>query len=427
MKLKNYKEATNYLLKFTDLEKKPGQSLSKENFSLDKVKKLANLCGNPQKKYKSVHVGGTKGKGSTSALIELGLRHEGFKTGMFTQPHLIEFTERFRINGASISKDEFTDTLNYLLPHISMVENIQTFEIMTILAFKVFENHGVDRAIIEVGLGGRLDATNIISPEISAITPIFKEHTSVLGSTIKEIATEKAGIIKPRTPIVISKQSHNDAEKMFKVVAKENNSIFIDASKKIKIEKIKQDSLHQEICIANIFDKVSTSLLGDHQLVNIQTAITVLLQLGVSKKSIKHAISHINWPGRFQKIRKREATFILDAAHIPESINYVASTIGQIYTNKVTVILGLSSDKNVKKIISLLKPISSQIITTKSNHPRSMSPKKIANECKKQNVKNTISHSVEDALKLIPKTKKSKCLITGSFFVVGEALKNLSN
>ena len=201
-----YNQALDYLYSFVDYSLKHSSELAKADFNLDRMFALMESLGNPQKKYPIIHVAGTKGKGSTSALCASALRAAGYKVGLYTSPHLLDYTERIQVNGAPISHEQLVALVDEIRSHVAKIEKLTTFEITTALAFMAFAKYGMDAAVFEVGLGGRLDATNIVTPNVSIITSLSYDHMTVLGNTLTLIAGEKAGIIKPGIPVVSSPQ-----------------------------------------------------------------------------------------------------------------------------------------------------------------------------------------------------------------------------
>ena len=314
-----YQHALDYIYSFVSHSLTRNLRFSPEKFDLRRMVKFTELLGNPQDDYKIIHVAGTKGKGSTCAMLTSILTHAGYRTGFYSSPHLVDITEMFLIGDQQLQKNKFVEYVDLVKPYVAKVKDLTTFEIITGIALKYFSCEQVDLAVIEVGLGGRLDATNIVDPLISVITSISKDHMKILGDTLDKIAREKAGIIKPGAPVVVAKQK-NIAAQAITAVAEEKRSPMINTRDQVRIrrkrfslegqyfsvvplgEKDQQDSYNQ------YFGKdIFMPLLGDHQLDNAATAITVIQQLErmgyyISPKSVMAGFSHVKWPGRFEII-----------------------------------------------------------------------------------------------------------------------------
>lgn len=272
----NFHDVYTYIKNFTDYECMAGIRYTKQNYNLDKMRRLLKAIGNPEKQIKSIHIAGTKGKGSTAIMVESILRKAGFKTGLYTSPHLVSMLERIQINGSSISDADFVWAMNVLKPHL---DKSTYFEIMTAVAFLLFAREKVDFAIIEVGLGGRLDSTNVIKPIVTAITTIDYDHQDQLGKTLGSIAREKAGIIKPSIPVVISPQ-RKVALNIIRKTAQLNDALLREVGRDIKVDVLPKTSsniLKCDITTSNrIIKNISLPLIGRHQLDNVATAIGIL-------------------------------------------------------------------------------------------------------------------------------------------------------
>src|SRR5688572_28721171 len=285
-----YNQALDYLYSFVDYSLKHSSELAKADFNLDRMFALMESMGNPQKKYPIIHVAGTKGKGSVSALCASALKSAGYKTGLYTSPHLLDFVERIQIDGEPISHEQLVELVEDIKPHVAKIEKLTTFEITTALALLAFAKYGANAAVFEVGLGGRLDATNIVTPNVSVITSLSYDHTAVLGNTLALIAGEKAGIIKENVPVVSSPQK-DEALEVLERVAKERNSELTLVGKDIKFEFLVSSLDGQELTIDNrpwtaVNGPSSTvnlkiPLLGSHQIENAATAYTALKTSGI--------------------------------------------------------------------------------------------------------------------------------------------------
>ena len=276
-----YQAALDYLFSFVDYSRTHQQNLAPENFDLSRMRALMEVLGNPQQKYKSIHVAGTKGKGSVSAFCASALQEAGQRTGLFTSPHLKDFEERIQINRKAISRNELVALVDEIKPHVNAIPWLTTFEISTALAFWYFARQEVDIAVIEVGLGGRLDATNVINPLVSVITSISRDHTFVLGNSLTAIASEKGGIIKPGIPVVLAPQRQEPREKLTEIAAERKCHLTqVGRDYKFQIKTRSLDSQVFSICHAteknNEIEFLEIPLLGDHQAENAATAYAAL-------------------------------------------------------------------------------------------------------------------------------------------------------
>jgi dihydrofolate synthase/folylpolyglutamate synthase len=432
----NYRQAENYILSFTDYEKIPGIAYTSANYDLRRMEKLLQPLGNPHLGAKTVHIAGTKGKGSTAALISQALIASGYKTGLFTSPHLHTLRERIRVNGNMISEADFATLVTKLKPIVEKVNNeslygeLTTFEILTAVVFAYFKNSQVDFQVLEVGLGGRLDATNVANADICVITSLSLDHTEILGDTVAKIATEKAGIIKPGC-IVISAPQVDEAAKVIEQVCHQQRAKLIQVGKDITWHKISGD-LHQQTLIiegkSGNYD-LTIPLLGDHQLENAATAVAVLEALDsigtrISTQNIAQGFRQVSWPGRLQ-ILSHKPMVVVDGAHNAYSMRKLVESIKHYFNfNRCFVIFGTSCDKDIPGMARELKLLTDNIIATSSSHPRAASISILVEEFAKHGIKVDITENVLTALSkaLAAAQKKELILVTGSLFVVAEAI-----
>ncbi len=397
--------------------------LDKTNFYLQKL-------GNPHFKYPSILVAGTNGKGSVCKALSKILEFSNYKVGLYTSPHLIDVKERIKINEENISEEEFNENIIRLKKIIEKqpVHMYPTyFEALTIIAFLYFYQKKIDILVCEVGMGGRFDATNVLPSFIEIITKIGLDHTEFLGKTYKEIANEKAGIIKEKT-IVLSAKQKKDAMKVIKKKTKDKNSeIFIYGEDfKGKLLDISQDGM-----IFNFYGKekmknLKTQLLGLHQVENLSIAIETSLILKekgykIKEESIRKAIENINWPCRFQLLRKNPY-IIVDGAHNVDGVKNLMKNLKRIFPNKkFSFLVGILKDKDYKNMVRILEKYTENIIFTKPSSERAVQPeilKEIINN--KKNVK--IIEDPKEAYQFIKKTDEN-WLIFGSLYLSGEILK----
>lgn len=374
------------------------------NLGQERITYLLKKLGDPHLKFKSIHIAGTNGKGSTAAMTASILKEAGYKVGLYTSPHLFDYRERIKINGKDISRSDLESGLE-LIKKISdeLTDKPTIFEALTALAFDWFAKKKIDYAVVEVGLGGRLDATNVIAPLVSIITNIDYEHTEVLGRSLSKIAREKAAIIKPGVPVVTAEKK-TEPLKVMKEACQDKDSFLIGVSPG--------------------FASASANLVGKHQKVNAACAVSALrlARIKVARAAIKRGLQRTNWPGRFQVISKRPL-IVVDGAHNPAGAKALRVTIEEAFSKKFTLVFGCQRSKDFRKILKELKPITSNAIITKSSHKLAAGPRKILKYLKKLGVRSTVAVSVENAISKWD--GESPLLITGSLFTAADALKNL--
>ncbi|HEY9077403.1 MAG TPA: folylpolyglutamate synthase/dihydrofolate synthase family protein [Anaerolineaceae bacterium] len=385
-----FQEALDYIYKFVDYSLTRNLRYSPEKFDLSRMEHLLHLLGDPHRKYGVVHVAGTKGKGSTSAMIASVLQEAGYRVGFYTSPHLHEYTERIQVNRQPISMASFVALLDSIKPIIEQVERITTFEITTALAFLYFAQEKVDYAVVEVGLGGRLDATNLVEPIVSVITSLSYDHMNVLGDTLAKIAGEKAGIIKQGHPVVVSPQQDEALQVVEKIAAERNAPVrlvgrevhFIAESHSLDGQVFRVWSTDSEPL------RLEIPLLGGHQIENAAAAyaaIQVLQSKGIaiSLSAIRSGFAKVQWSGRFEILR-REPPIVIDSAHNRDSARRLRMAITDYFPDRRLVLLfGASEDKDIAGMFAELLPGTSELIATQSVHPRAAAPEqlvKMANE-----------------------------------------------
>ncbi|HEY5269667.1 MAG TPA: folylpolyglutamate synthase/dihydrofolate synthase family protein [Anaerolineales bacterium] len=410
----SYNQALDYLYSFVDYSLKKSSELAKADFNLERMRVLMALLGSPEQKYPSLHVAGTKGKGSTSALMASALTAAGYKTGLYTSPHLQDYVERIQIDGRPISHAQLVKLVEQVRPHVAAVPKLTTFEITTALGFLHFAQQNVEAAVIEVGLGGRLDATNVVIPRVSVITSLSYDHMVVLGNTLTLIAGEKAGIIKPGIPVVSSPQK-DEARVVLERVAGERHApltlvgrevLFaagehsldgqtLTVSSKQEAERSKQAAENsQESVILRV------PLLGRHQVANAATAYAALKASGlnVSDEAISRGFAGVTWPCRFEIVR-REPPVILDSAHNQDSFEKLAQTLEDYFPGRpVLLIFGSSEDKDVGGMLAALKGRLKLVLATKAVHPRAIEPEKIVETANRLGVRAEAAAPVDAAL-----------------------------
>ena len=444
----DYKASLAYIEQFIDYERSPDFSRQARFYNLNRISLLLDLLGNPHDKLKVVHVAGSKGKGSTAALIASVLTHAGYKIGLFTSPHLITPRERCRIDDKLISEAEVAYYIDKLKPAIETVSasefgRVSFFEIYTALAFTYFADKATDFAVIEVGLGGRLDATNVVSPMASVITPIGLEHTAILGKTYTEIASEKAEIIKHGCPVALAPQ-HPEAQAVIEKVASERNAPIVEVKDFIGRDSdalVSQVILNPDgIPVAQQFDvetdsecypELTLSLLGHHQYVNATTAIAAiecLKQKGyvISKDSVYAGFKNVQWHGRIQQVMSSPVV-VLDGAHSSISMEALCRAIRENFRyTQVIFIVSIMKDKDLTAIGEIVSKTADSVIATQvSDNPRVLPTETIQNAwssiCNKITMCPTPEKAIEKGLSSASPT--DLICVTGSIYLVGQALK----
>ena len=436
----DYQSAVSKLLSLADFERK-SRANDPPDFHLKRIERLLSYLGNPHHGQKYVHVAGSKGKGSTSAMIAWALAANGYKTGLFTSPSIHRITERIRVNGDPISESDFTDLVNDLWHAVEKVTVdgdigvVSVFELETAMAFCHFTNSNVDMSVIEVGLGGRLDSTNIITPLVSVITPVSLDHVAVLGDTVELIAREKAGIIKQGVPVVTAPQ-YPDALRVIAAKASEQGSELIESSTVVTITKEKNlglDGTNLEIKTRNSIFSPHLRLLGRHQIENATTAIAAICVLEktgirIDPSKISSGIENVQWPARNQIVTTEPIPIFVDGAHNVDSARALRKSVEALFphSKNIFVILGTVRGHDPAAVARELQPFKPIFITTESRHPKSLTNlelSKLLGECKigvHQSTSNT-----SDALNVAKNLANENDLIlgTGSLFVAAEIVE----
>jgi len=430
----DYQAALDYILSFADYERMPRSALV---FDLRRIEVLLEKLGNPHQAARSIHVAGTKGKGSTAAMIASILTQADYRTGLYTSPHLLSIKERIQIDGSPIAENAFARLVEMMRPEVEIVNDsggfgeLTTFELLTALAFAYFKERQADYQVLETGLGGRLDATNVVKPQVCVITAISFDHTDVLGDTLPQIATEKAGIIKP-TSIVISSPQYPEAMEVIVRVCRERGVRLVRAGSDVTWQR-KAFSLEGQAFQVNGLTgeyELNLPLLGEHQLENAATAVAaaeVLVERGakVSPKNIADGLAQVHWPGRLQILR-REPWVIVDGAHNADSVRRLVKALRQYFDfERAILIFGASSDKNIAGMVAELASFPDTVIVTQSRHPRAIAPDKLVSEFAKWEIIPEVAENVASAVELALAQAKPTDLIcaTGSLFIVAEVME----
>lgn len=395
-------------------------------FGLERMRTVLAALGNPERGRRFIHVAGTNGKGSTCAMIASVLRRAGFRTGLYTSPHLIEPTERIQINGAPVTSAQFTaafeavhETAERLLAEERIDGHPSYFETVTAMAFLLFREQ-CDISVIEVGLGGRLDATNVITPELCVITPVAFDHEAFLGNTLESIASEKAGIIKPHVPVILSRQLPA-AQNVIDQRAKERGAPVVRTSD-VEVANVSIHAAGSSFTIEDV--QYECPLAGRHQIENATAAILACQQLRVETASIQAGLKSANWPGRLEFI-SRSPDFILDGAHNPAGAAALAAHIKEFYQGRpVWIVYGAMRDKAIDEVASQLFPMAQQLIVTAPDFPRALRPETILEIAPQPNAQ--VAATIQEAIAIARRAPSNAAVFfTGSLFIVGEARKLL--
>jgi dihydrofolate synthase/folylpolyglutamate synthase len=432
----NFQESVRYLLSLGRELAAPTQAASAK-FNLENITILATSLGHPEKKYPSIHIAGTNGKGSTAAFLESILRQAGYRTGLYTSPHLERINERIRVNGEEITDDAFAAVFSRI--HSKIEELLATgtlrahptfFECVTAIAFEYFVEAGVEFAVFETGLGGRLDSTNIVTPEVSIITRIDFDHENFLGHSLLEIAAEKAGIIKPGIPVVLAGQ-REEALRVLLTRVHELDAPVIETSSAFTIDTQQMiagrvRATAREVSSGKEF-KIAPQLAGRFQLQNALNAIAaarVLKSAGVriSDSAIENGIAAAIWPGRIEKVHSSPDIY-LDGAHNPSAARELANFIQESFLNrKIIMVFGALRDKAVDEIAGILFPLAVEVIFTEPHTSRSISASQLAEIAGHHAAHFTVIPDSAQALDaaLAQTSPHDVICITGSLYLVGE-------
>lgn len=431
MKMKlNYEQSVEYIHGIGMFGSKPG---------LERISALLDRLDHPEKELKIIHVAGTNGKGSTSAMLSSILQESGYKVGLFISPYLESFNERIQVNNTPIDKDELAKLVSELKPIVEEVAQTEAgqptqFEIVTAMGFKYFKRIDVDFVVLEVGLGGTYDATNVINPIVSIITSIGLDHQAILGNTLEEIAGEKAGIIKEGVPVVTAVTKNGPLE-VIREKAKKMNAPFYALGEKFSVLRTNYSISGQSFKYSDNKEEseFNINFLGNHQIRNASLAIKtakIMDDLGfeVSKKAIFNGLEKASWPGRLE-IMQNKPYIILDGAHNEQASEVISKTIKELFDKEIILVLGILSDKNYQKMISDLVPLAKKVFITAPNYYRATDTEMLAKEAKQycndvievEGVANAIDNAISAS------NEKDLILITGSLYTVGEARSHLLN
>jgi len=425
-----YKDALDYIYGFTDYEKKIAFQYAPEYFDLGRVARLLALLNNPHQKFRSVHVAGTKGKGSTAAMVASILQAAGYRVGLYTSPHLHTFRERIRVDDEMISENSVATLTERIQPLVAQVPGLTTFEIITALGCEYFAERAVDLAVLEVGLGGRLDATNVVTPLVAVITPISFDHTQYLGDTLTAIATEKAGIIKSGVPVVSAPQPA-EALAVIEAVCRERGALLTVADRNWVWHSEEATPAGQVFSArpdGGTWSTYRLPLLGAHQLVNAVTVLTTMnvlrrLDIDISREAIANGLASVRWPGRLEMMGQHPWV-VVDGAHNGDSAQKLATTLPALFPyRRMVLVYGAMAGHSVADMLAALLPIADEVILSRVSNPRGIDPTDLLAEVQARGRKAEcivpVSAAVERALHIA--SAEDMICVTGSLYVVADA------
>ena len=429
----DYVESLRYLMGLADFER-TGRFAERKD--VEPVKALLHELGDPHLGRPTVHIAGSKGKGSVAAMVEAILRAAGLSTGLFTSPHLNRFTERIQVDGVPVSPDEFAAGLDTVrdgaeriaekLPDRALV----TFDILTALGFLLFRQRGVDAQVIEVGLGGLLDSTNVFErKECAVITNIGLEHREILGNTVAEIARQKAGIIVPGCPTVMAPQRESAAEVIREVAAAAGSPLQeVALVCNLRRDAFNADAQSFRLRTPGGAYQAKLPLLGKHQLDNAATAVMAVEALAaaglkVGAEAVKAGLESVKWPARIEAVKRRPLV-IIDAAHTADSARALRDALAEYFrVGQATLVVGVMGDKDLEGLVSAIEPVARRVIATQADHPRALPAALVARAFQDLGIETTweprLSAAIDSALAL--STPSDAVVILGSVALAGEA------
>ena len=392
-------------------------------FGLDNISWILSLIDNPHNAFKTVHIGGTNGKGSVARMSSAILQEAGYTVGCYTSPHLVSFTERITINDGEISESQTIELTEFIRGRIEAADlsrGFTFFDFTTAMAFEYFRRKKVDLAVIEVGLGGRLDSTNVIRPLVSVITNVDFDHMDYLGGSIHEIAAEKAGILKQGIPCVTG--AEGEALQVIREAARLKSSLFV-LDEAFRYRKTGDRTMSYD-GLENSFSDLRVNLVGDHQLSNCALALCALELLSrmgftVAEETIRRALAGVTWPGRLEMVHEKPL-ILLDAAHNPHGAKALASYLKTHHADaRKILVFGVMKDKNYTSMLAELTPLADEILLTRPRTDRAALPEELIPFARNATVTATINEALERAQKMA--REDDLIVITGSFYTIGEA------
>ncbi|WP_368244020.1 folylpolyglutamate synthase/dihydrofolate synthase family protein [Clostridium tertium] len=413
------------------------------NYGLERTERLLELLGNPHKKLKLIHIAGTNGKGSTSSILGKVLIEHGYKVGFFNSPHLEEIEETIRVNDENIPEEDLVYLLEEIKPYVNKVveegyKHPTEFEVLTCIMFLYLYRQKVDFGVIEVGLGGRLDSTNVIKPILSIITSISLDHTNILGNTIQEITNEKAGIIKDAIPVITCNQKD---EALYiiknKALLTKSKLTIVDSNDFVFLEIVNDDIPYQRVSVNFNNNKytLDLALLGKHQIINLSLAIKALEELEklnyikVNINKLYKGVKNVKWKGRLE-VLKKDPFIVIDGAHNIAGIEFFKSNIEEYFKYKnLYLILGILADKNVEEMVKIIAPVATEVYTVTANSIRAASANELKEVVLEYNNNCIAFDDYDKAIKLsLSKANKDDLIVAaGSLYMIGEIRKQINN
>jgi len=425
--IETYRDALAYIYSHINFERRMMSAYNSDVLNLDRTKRLMAELGNPHRKVPSLLIAGTKGKGSTAAITESILRAANYKTGLYTSPHLHSFRERIRVAGEMVSEAHIAELVKRLKPHFA-AHPVTVFEMITTLAFVTFAEADVDVAVLEVGLGGRLDTTNVVDPAVAVITPISYDHVQLLGDTLTLIAREKAGIIRPGALVVSAPQVPEAMTSIEEICREREANLVVVADHPDWRWHIGRVTFGGQAFYMNGYD-YWLPLLGAHQITNAVTAMATVqalserMGLTVPQSAVAEGVRTVQWPGRLE-ILGRDPYVVIDSAMNGDSAQNLSRAMHDYFPGRnITLVIGATADHEYTALLKNLLPIGSKIIVTQSGHPRAATPEMLAEVAIGLGFEPTIEPTVEQALQVALNSARSRDVVcvTGSLFCVASA------
>ena len=406
---------------------------------LENIHRLMGILGNPHKRFRSIHIGGTNGKGSTAAMIASVLEAAGYRTGLYTSPHLVDFTERIRVNGEPISAEQVTRLTEKIRKRAEDLP-LTFFEFTTAIAFQHFSDSAVDFGVVEVGMGGRFDATNVLTPLVTVITNVDFDHQAYLGNTLDRISSEKAGIIKPSVPVVTG-ASHAEAIEVIRETCLGHNAPLYQVGKEIRIEAASPHQFHYYGTKWSLPD-LNCGLEGRHQQTNAACALAALELMEhpdgkggvpIGKASVRKGLKSVRWEGRLERMTAGPsgATILLDGAHNPAGARALRAYLEEarpVRSGRLILVLGMLRDKDIDGVLSEIVPMASEVVITRPDYERAASVQDLRQSLIRYRVPVAIHESVPEAVRyaLSVAAAADWICVTGSLFTVGDARSHLA-
>jgi dihydrofolate synthase/folylpolyglutamate synthase len=432
----DYERALHRLVGLADYERVAGIGTPLVKEDLSRMRELARRIGDPQRAVPVIHVAGTKGKGSTSAMISSILVAVGHRVGLFTSPHLHTFRERICVDGELLSEQRFVNAVDRIWPHVeAMAADYAdgaptTFELLTAMAFDLVLSEGVDILVLEVGMGGRLDSTNVAEATVDVITSISLDHTAMLGGTVELIAAEKAGIIKAATPSVVAPQVYPTALEVISERARTMGAPLVEIGRDVRVDILNHDLTGQTIGVETSRRHYAARLplLGAHQAGNAAAAIAAVEAFDprIEPEVMARGLLGVRWDGRFQVLEAGPPAVVVDGAHNPQSMGVLCEAVRDYLNPSGTVaIFGCSGDKELMGTAEQLATIATHVVVCTSRHPRAVAPERVEAVFNKLGIPTTRAATVSAAMDIARTiaAPSSAIVVTGSLFVVGEALE----